>query len=188
MPEIERFRPVSPQKNWVQRYLIQQEQMRREPPAEGASGSPPGDPLELVKKHYYEQYTQEVGQPSVPPESSPTFSAISNLVENAASQAEQTYTSIQEIAARVDSSLQADVRQAANYMMTEVGRGNERIVTASIRWMAEEDPLMSSKWGRLIRRVVPSPRRKELQQTVAEVKREIDAVRQRFLDQTRNKY
>lgn len=183
-------RRVTPQPNWMQRYLIQREHARSQP--EPLQHEEPIDPLASVKLHYYHLYTKAIGQPGVTPESSPVHAnaahIISHLVGKAVGQAEHFYDSSREmITHMVDRADQPYAVQYLNQLVAELGRIDEKIIEATVRWIAVEDPLMYSRVGRLFRRLKPSPEQKALNDAFSG-KKEYKMISRRFLEEMKRRY
>lgn len=187
---MEREERISPQPNWVQRYIIQKEIIEGKPNKPSQPEEKLVDPLESVKQHYFQVYLEEIGQQGITPEVPSTVqSEISWFVEATANTAYQFYNSHKIwISQNILHFAQADMRQSLNRLVAEVSHNDEKILEAWVKYMAENDPLSHTKSGRLIRLIKPSEKRKQLNQICSLAQKNNDDVAKRLRDEMIRKY
>lgn len=181
-------------RNWIQRHLIQKELAKRQhqQPPQKEEGKESTDPLLPVKHYYYQMYTEAIGQPGISPDSSPVHASaaaqISELVDKLAAQSEDTYGKMGGKFQDLPPYLHGDAEQYQNRIMAVLSHGSEAILEECVKWLAEDDPLLNSKLGRLIRRFSPSKRQKGMKKIADATKQEINNISRHFLREINRKY
>lgn len=136
-------------------------------------------------------YLEATGQPDISPESSSIHAAaatqIFSLVEHTMASSQNTYNILRE---RVHSPpysshpyFQDKAEQCLNEIAAELSHGDEDILELTVKWFAQTDPLLSSRLGRMIRRVVPSAEQQAMKQISSLTKRRIDEILKCFLQE-----
>ena len=187
---MERELWISPQPNWIQRYIIQKETIGRKSNEPTQPEKEFVDPLESVKQHYFQVYLEETSWQSVAPETSSAIRGeISWFVEATANTAYEFYDSHKTwIFQNIPHFAQTDMKQFLNHLAAEISHNDEKILEAWVKYIAENDQLSQTKAGRIIRLIKPSEKRKQLDQVFSLAKRDNENVAKQFRDEIIGKY
>jgi hypothetical protein len=148
------------------------------------------DPLESIKQHYFQVFLEEYAQPNIAPEQSDAVqNEISILVDQVSVSAHQLYVFLNsQIPKNTPLFLQKDAKQYLNFLTAEICRSHEKVIEATVKWMAEDDPLRLSKVGRLVRRIIPSEKQRAVDRAVITAKKNIDNLSRKFGEEIRRKH
>lgn len=180
---------VAPGRNWLERYLIQRAQHER-----GSVKSVEGqrvDPLGRVKASYHDFYSG-----LIPPSSrsaSPdilqsSFDQISTLIDTIAGKTVEYKDHRRQRLETFSGSNRLQVEQGLNKFTAVVTQGNEAIIEATIKYLAEDDPLMNYRLGRLIRNFWPSRARRELLDLNDKIKAELKLASKEATEDSERKF
>lgn len=185
------MRSIEGGRNWTQRLIIRTE-LGQWQPQESPPGKPEiSDPLALVKQHYWRMYAGQMDArasaqpdilPGTMPNSADTFALISNLVDGTAVQLKDLHDKHRKRLEDFPSGIRQDVEQFLNVVIVELAHGAEDKLEATIKGLAQDDPLLRlGIIGRIIRRVFPSPQERVRRKISALTIQRINAASQQFL-------
>jgi hypothetical protein len=183
----EREQLISTEQNWIQRYVIQRCSLGENSTITPQLDQETIDPLTSVKQHYFEVFTGEYKHKDMPPEiESAVHNKISQLVDASAQEAYLRYSECSQIISQLPHHLQSDKKQFLNKTAAEIYQYYEKYIDASVRYMADNDPLSNSKLGELIRHFIPSKKMRIMNQTISEANRNTRDLTEEFYKQLKN--
>ena len=184
---MERDRIISPQRNWLHRYVIQTENVRQQPNSMPQNNNV--DILEPVKQYYYQAFLDELNDPGPISELPTIQNAISKFIETIANLPSNFYSTNKElIVQKAPKPVKNDLQQLLNYTTAQMCRNYEKIADSYIKLIAEGDLLKSSKVGKLIRKIFPSEKERAFEQTCSDSDKAIKQLQEQFKEKIRTKY
>ena len=184
---IEREQLISTQQNWIQRYVIQRYALGENLATTSQFDSETTDPLTSVKQHYFEVFTEEYKQKDVAPEiESAVRNKISQIVDATAQEAYLRYSEYSEMISQLRPHSQFDTKQFLNRTTAEIYQYYEKQIDATVKYMADDDPLSNSKLGELIRHFIPSKKMRIINQITLEANKNTHDLTEEFYKQLKN--
>jgi len=181
---VEREELISAQQNWIQRYVIQRCVLGNNPITTPQFDQETRDPLMSVKQHYFEVFTEEYKHKDINPViENAARKKISQLVDGNAQQAYLHYSEFSKIISQLPSHSRFDAKQFLNKTTAQIYQYHERYIDAAVKYMAEDDPLPSSKLSKLIRHFIPSNKMRIMNQIYIEAAKNIRDLTKEFYKQ-----